>query len=62
MTTYGMTETCGGCVYDGVPLDGVSVRAGDDGRLRICRSGADERLPAGSPDLTAAALDDGWNS
>jgi O-succinylbenzoic acid--CoA ligase len=23
--TYGMTETCGGCVYDGVPLDGVSV-------------------------------------
>ncbi len=23
--TYGMTETCGGCVYDGVPLDGVRV-------------------------------------
>ena len=23
VTTYGMTETCGGCVYDGVPLDGV---------------------------------------
>ena len=23
--TYGMTETCGGCVYDGVPLDGVKV-------------------------------------
>jgi o-succinylbenzoate---CoA ligase len=23
--TYGMTETCGGCVYDGVPLDGVQV-------------------------------------
>ncbi len=20
-----MTETCGGCVYDGLPLDGVSV-------------------------------------
>ena len=35
VTTYGMTETCGGCVYDGVPLDGVRVRAGDDGRLRI---------------------------
>jgi O-succinylbenzoic acid--CoA ligase len=28
--TYGMTETCGGCVYDGVPLDGVEVRV-DDG-------------------------------
>jgi o-succinylbenzoate---CoA ligase len=35
MTTYGMSETCGGCVYDGVPLDGVRVRAGDDGLLRI---------------------------
>jgi o-succinylbenzoate---CoA ligase len=23
--TYGMTETCGGCVYDGVPLDGVAI-------------------------------------
>ena len=29
VTTYGMSETCGGCVYDGVPLDGVSVRRGD---------------------------------
>lgn len=28
VTTYGMTETCGGCVYDGVPLAGVRVRAG----------------------------------
>jgi o-succinylbenzoate---CoA ligase len=35
VTTYGMSETCGGCVYDGVPLDGVNVRAGDDGLLRI---------------------------
>ncbi|WP_220096345.1 o-succinylbenzoate--CoA ligase [Mycolicibacterium goodii] len=24
--TYGMSETAGGCVYDGVPLTGVSVR------------------------------------
>lgn len=26
MTTYGMSETCGGCVYDGLPLDGVEAR------------------------------------
>ena len=34
VTTYGMTETCGGCVYDGVPLDGtqVVIRSDDDGR------------------------------
>jgi O-succinylbenzoic acid--CoA ligase len=30
--TYGMSETAGGCVYDGVPLDGVLVRI-DDGRV-----------------------------
>lgn len=32
--TYGSTETSGGCVYDGVPLDGVDVRA-FDGELRV---------------------------
>lgn len=30
VTTYGMSETAGGCVYDGVPLDGVRVRACQD--------------------------------
>ena len=25
ITTYGMSETCGGCVYDGQPLPGVSM-------------------------------------
>lgn len=25
VTTYGMSETAGGCVYDGVPLDGVRI-------------------------------------
>ena len=59
VTTYGMTETCGGCVYDGLPLEGVSVTTGDDGRIRI--SGpvlfSGYRL---RPDLSAAALDGGW--
>lgn len=30
--TYGMSETAGGCVYDGVALDGVAVRL-DDSRI-----------------------------
>ena len=34
VTTYGMSETCGGCVYDEVPLDGVQVRL-DDGRVSL---------------------------
>ena len=40
ITTYGMSETCGGCVYDGEPLDGVSARigptAGSGWRGRSC--------------------------
>ncbi|MGN8247293.1 o-succinylbenzoate--CoA ligase [Cellulomonas soli] len=35
VTTYGMSETCGGCVYDGVPLDGVHVGLEADGRIRL---------------------------
>ena len=37
VTTYGMSETCGGCVYDGTPLDGVraEVRDEDGGRIWI---------------------------
>ncbi|MGY1651438.1 o-succinylbenzoate--CoA ligase [Geodermatophilus sp. SYSU D01119] len=34
VTTYGMSETAGGCVYDGVPLDDVRVRV-DDGGIAI---------------------------
>ncbi|MDJ0312726.1 AMP-binding protein [Arthrobacter sp. H35-D1] len=29
VTTYGMSETCGGCVYDGVPLEGVQLAIRD---------------------------------
>ncbi|MEV0331465.1 o-succinylbenzoate--CoA ligase [Nocardia sp. NPDC050717] len=32
--TYGMSETCGGCVYEGVPLDGTQVRI-EDGRVLL---------------------------
>jgi o-succinylbenzoate---CoA ligase len=59
VTTYGVTETCGGCVYDGVPLDGVRAEPGPDGRIRI----AGPVLFSGyrlRPDLTAAAFDGGW--
>jgi O-succinylbenzoic acid--CoA ligase len=61
VTTYGMTETCGGCVYDGLPLDGVRAEIGDGGLVQIAGpvlfSGYRHR-----PDLTAAALAGGWFS
>ena len=33
--TYGMSETAGGCVYDGMPLNGVRVRIDLDGRIGL---------------------------
>ncbi|MFV0457889.1 MAG: AMP-binding protein [Actinomycetales bacterium] len=35
VTSYGSTETSGGCVYDGKPLDGVRARLEADGRLAL---------------------------
>ncbi|MFJ4172029.1 AMP-binding protein [Paenarthrobacter sp. NPDC089714] len=38
VTTYGSAETCGGCVYDGEPLDGVEIRLGEgelEGRILL---------------------------
>ncbi|MFJ6156976.1 AMP-binding protein [Pseudarthrobacter sp. NPDC092184] len=35
VTTYGSAESCGGCVYDGFPLEGVSVRVEEDGRILL---------------------------
>jgi O-succinylbenzoic acid--CoA ligase len=57
VTTYGMSETSGGCVYDGVPLPGVTVDA-PDGRVRIAGPvvALGYRL---RPDLTGEAFADG---
>jgi O-succinylbenzoic acid--CoA ligase len=60
-TTYGMTETCGGCVYDGVPLDGVSVEVGAADRIRIAGPVLFSGY-RGRPDLTGQAMDAGWPS
>ncbi len=35
ITTYGMTETCGGCVYNGEALDGVNFELTEDQRVKI---------------------------
>ncbi len=56
--TYGMSETCGGCVYDGRPLDGVEVRVVDGHILLRGPMLFDGYL--GEPERTAASLDGGW--
>jgi O-succinylbenzoic acid--CoA ligase len=56
--TYGMSETCGGCVYDGAPLAGVDVRI-DDGEVLLRGPMLFDRYE-GEPERTAAAFRDGW--
>lgn len=58
VSTYGMTETSGGCVYDDVPLEGVHVRATSAG-LRI----GGEVVALGyhaEPAQTEKSFVDGW--
>jgi O-succinylbenzoic acid--CoA ligase len=58
VTTYGMSETAGGCVYDGLPLDGVGVRVADRGvELTGPQLALGYRL---DPAATAEAFVDGW--
>ncbi|WP_425837921.1 AMP-binding protein [Microbacterium sp. PA5] len=52
--TYGASETSGGCVYDGVPLDGVAVRI-DDGEVQVAGPVLAEGY-LGEPERTAAAF------
>ncbi|WP_345403593.1 AMP-binding protein [Nonomuraea salmonea] len=57
VTTYGSSETSGGCVYDGRPLDGVDLKIGEDGLIRI----AGPVLFSGYRfDRPPAPLDGGW--
>ncbi len=58
VTSYGMSETCGGCVFDGRPLPGVALALAADGRISIA---ADQLFSGyrGDPGLTAARLRDG---
>nr|WP_255719818.1 AMP-binding protein [Brachybacterium sp. ACRRE] len=53
-TTYGSSETAGGCVYDGVPLPGVQLELVEtvDGAERDTKEGVEEgRLRLRSPTL-----------
>ena len=55
--TYGMTETCGGCIYEGTGLDGVEFAITEKGAIKI-RGPVLAADYLNSPDLFA--LEDGW--
>lgn len=61
LTTYGSSETSGGCVYSGIPLRGTTVDLADDGRITL-RGNTIASGYLGRPDLTATVFgryDDG---
>jgi O-succinylbenzoic acid--CoA ligase len=70
--SYGMTETCGGCVYDGRPLDGVTIDieqhasaaqtagAGASGRIRVRGPMLATGYLDPSPEDAARFTTDGW--
>ncbi len=53
--TYGMSETCGGCVYDGRPLDGVHLRLDEVGQIQVAG-------PVLFDGYAGAPAHDGWFS
>ena len=59
VTTYGLTETCGGFTYDGVPLDGTDVRI-EDGAIEVAGSTLMEGYRLDPAATGAAFTTDGW--
>ncbi|MGH3330622.1 MAG: AMP-binding protein [Nocardioidaceae bacterium] len=59
VATYGMSETCGGCVYDGLTLDRVAVAIDAEGRIRIGGPVLFEGYD-GEPGLTAEVKQGEW--
>lgn len=56
VTTYGMTESGSGVVYDGIPLDGVDIRISNDGEVHLrC-----PMLMRGYRNAASPFLADGW--
>jgi len=59
VVTYGMTETSGGCVYDGVALDGVEVAITAEGRIAI-KGPVLAQTYLGAEALWDSQCKDGW--
>lgn len=57
--TYGLTETCGGCVYDGRALAGIGLRCSADGEIEVSGPTLMQRYRL-DPEATTRVLVDGW--
>ena len=59
VTTYGMTEMSGGCVYNQKPLDGVEVKLTSDGLIRLTGPMIASGYLSEKGELTSVGID-GW--
>ena len=59
VTTYGMTETCGGCIYNGQVLAGVEVKIVEENRIAIKGSVLATNY-IGAESLWKQEMHDGW--
>ncbi len=59
VSTYGMTETSGGCVYDGKSLPGVDVAISENGRIKI-KGSTLATTYLGNQEAWASSLSDEW--
>ena len=59
VTTYGMSETCGGCVYDRVPLSGVELRTSSNGNIEL-KGAMTASGYLNAPELWDEVFHDGW--
>lgn len=60
VTTYGLTETCGGFTYDGVPLEGMEVRLDPGDAIEVTGSTVMEGYRLDPAATGAAFTTDGW--
>ena len=59
VTTYGMTEMSGGCVYNQKPLDGVEVKLSSDGLIKLTGPMIASGYLSKNGELTSVGID-GW--
>ena len=59
VTTYGMTETCGGCIYNGQVLAGVEVKIVEGNRIAI-KGSVLATSYIGAESLWKQEMHDGW--
>jgi O-succinylbenzoic acid--CoA ligase len=60
VTTYGLTETCGGFTYDGIPLEGMEVRLDAEDAIEVSGSTVMEGYRLDPATTGRAFTTDGW--